>query len=468
MFSTEHLCKKYLFENKDDCLKRDIYPVNKSRINFTQTIFHIGTFDEFISITNEKDNNVLYTFKYIFFYLKKGIYVSIKNGKIEHYLPFSNINYKNSFNLPKDLYKLEINYNKNILIEKNPDKWYANNCFFRNTIDKKTKLFDEGDKSVAVFLILIQKLCKYKKIKDCKFFINPRDFPILHKHGLNPYYSLGNQKIIDPNLCITIFSQSINENYLDKLIPTEDDIYKTLHVIIPPGCNNNFYEKRLKFNWNDKKNIAIFRGSATGCSVTELANKRIQICIISKLYPTYIDAKLVSLNKRLKVDPNISFSVINEKRIVYDNIKIKDLLGSYMDDAETITYKYILNIDGHVSAFRLGRLLSFGSVILFIESSWIIWLNNYLNGIYYEDLKDIIKNNEKSDLNNIHYLKIKTLKNIANNTDTIDTKHLLNTISFLRKNDVISKIIANNCIDFYNNNLLNKKFLLKYFYNLIN
>lgn len=454
-FSTKNKCNKYIFKSKKECINRKNIIYNKSRPNFNQTIYHIGTYHEFINITklNEKSKEI-YTFSYIFNFLKKGIYVSIKNNNLIHFLPFSNFNYINTFNLPKNINSLETSK----FVEPNVNKWYANNCFFRNTYNPKNKLFDEGDKSIAIYLFFIINLCTNTKISDINFFINVRDFPILHKFGFNPYYSLrkNNNVIVNPNLCSPIFSQSINDEYLDILIPTEDDIIGSFKVIIPPTCKDTFFNNDIS-NWENKINIANFRGSATGCSVTELSNHRIQICILSIQYPNYIDAKLTSLNKRLKIDPDLSYTVINPERIVNKplNIKIKDLLtNKLLSDNESKSYKYIINIDGHVAAFRLSRLLSFNSVILQIESKWIIWINSFLNGIYYENITP-------DNINSIHFLIVKTNKN------TINSQHLFDTIDFLKNNDNIAKQIASNSINAYLK-YVNTDFILTYTQNLFN
>ena len=46
---------------------------------------------------NIKSSAVLNTFNYMFDKYKKGIYVSIRNNKVDVFLPFSNVNYRNSW-----------------------------------------------------------------------------------------------------------------------------------------------------------------------------------------------------------------------------------------------------------------------------------------------------------------------------------------------------------------------------------
>ena len=40
-----------------------------------------------------------------------------------------------------------------------------------------------------------------------------------------------------------------------------------------------------------------------------------------------------------------------------------------MDQKEQLSYKYVLDIEGHVAAFRLSKYLSWASLILKVDSS---------------------------------------------------------------------------------------------------
>ena len=66
--------------------------------------------------------------------------------------------------------------------------------------------------------------------------------------------------------------------------------------------------------WNGKikKNIAIFRGTATGCDVDE-RNVRIKASILSKEYPEYLNAGVVKFNRKLKKKLNNSLNIIQPK-----------------------------------------------------------------------------------------------------------------------------------------------------------
>ena len=184
------------------------------------------------------------TFEYIFNKLKKGIYVSFKNNKLDTYIPFSNINYVNNWSdvleksnpeLVKEIIDKQ-KYGRKINVS-DPSKWYANNCIFK-TDSMKFKFKDyvsEGDKTVIplkYFLIGFQNYMNKNNLEldDMDFFFNPRDFPILKKDYYEPYEQIFPDKKIEDyyqyKTFTPILSQSGNKNYNDLLAPTEDDMLR--------------------------------------------------------------------------------------------------------------------------------------------------------------------------------------------------------------------------------------------------
>ena len=115
-------------------------------------------------------------------------------------------------------------------------------------------------------------------------------------------------------------------------------------------------------------------------------------------------------------------------------IEIKDIpfgLVRKMTPEEQSKYKYIINIDGHVSAFRLSLELNMGSVILIVESDYEMWFKNMLKPY-------------------IHYVPVKK-----------DLSDLIDQIKWCKEHDdTCMKMIAN-CKLVYNT-LLTKKGILDY------
>jgi hypothetical protein len=511
-FSTKSLCRKWSFDNVNDCKKHEYIQTNPKFSNFKHTIFHAGTKEQFYEYSSSMSKRDSLTFDYIFDNFKKGIYVSIKDNKIEVFLPFSNTNYKNDWSqflkVPekykrgsilkkqiKDIKKLESkiywmkndpdivafakendskkNFSKKKDVNSDPSRWYANNYMFRNEINWKDKTdlsgtIDEGDKSIANFLELLTELCLYRNIPDSTFFINPRDFPILKKDGTHPYDAIFKPNNDVPEITkkqkkfSPIFSQAVTSDYLDVSIPTDDDIVNFLKVITLPSCKEPTDFNRKLPKWSSRKDTAIFRGSATGGGLTEKNNKRIQLAYISEITEEQglLDCKLTSLNKRMKKDPlndyldylnpnkMITGSIFNLPRDILEMVPINDLVGKFMDMSDQLKYKYVIDVEGHTAAFRLSELFSRKSLVLKVDGPWTLWFEKSLKGLYYDEITS-------SNYKKIHYIKIKVVNGV------IDAQHLLDTIEWCHENDSKSEKIAKKGYKFYEKNL-NRDSVLDY------
>ena len=421
--------------------KHKIIEITKNNV-FYDDNFKI--WDKF-NITFESITN---TMNYMFEQMKKGILVGIKNNKLAIFLPFSNNDYTNDFytelyfdendkknlleyknllehknslehkNIEKIKSKLSntlIYYlnkyklsTKNIIIDRR--KWTANDCFFRYENY-------EGDKSEALFEDFLIELCKNRTLPDCIFFINLRDHPMLNKNFKNSYTNLINKQLDKKYINDTyapILSQGCSTENVDIPICTQDDWLRISKKIYPDDCKNGYLNEIKNINWNEKKNKAVFRGSATGCKIN-MDNPRIKASYLSEKYPEYLDAGITSFNRKLKKNLNMPLQVINT------DIK----KANFMTLEEKATYKYILNLEGHVSAFRLGHEFSLGSVLLIQKSKYYLWFSHLLEPM-------------------VHYIPIN--ENLDN---------LIEQIKWCIDNDDKCKKIANNGINFY------KKYLEK-------
>ena len=475
VFETSNFIKrKEKFKNDEECKKSVIYEqTNYKHKTYSQLYYHacdnydlerygllyVNTIFNFnskilknsIIITRPSIYNTL---DYLFNYMKRGILVGIKSNKIALFLPFSKYNYKNDFEdelyFDDDDHKLLIEYKKtknnklkdklyknvlefykknNIsLKEVNLDRgqWMANDCFFN---DKKY----EGDKNITLYKNLLVELCKERQLNDCIFFMNFRDHPMLRKDNKNAYSSITDKKIpekyISGNLA-PIFSAGASTNYLDIPMITADDWLRITQQYFPDECKNGYIIENniIELNWNNKKPVAIFRGSATGCGITEKDNMRYKASIISQKYPELLDAGLTSFNIKPKKQKNSSLQVIDTKNINK---------ASFINNNQKSKYKYILNIDGHVSAFRLGYEFSLKSVVLLQQTEYYLWFTHLL--IPYEN-----------------YIPIKN-----------DLSDLIDIIKWCIDNDDKCKKIASNGFDFYNK-YLTKEGALNYMQSILN
>lgn len=388
---------------------------------------------------NNKINNKLYkieknnrdiilekTFKYIYYNTLTGIYVKIINNQLKIFYLFYNEDYKNDWinniNIPK-FYK---NLNRKN-INKDKSKWSVNNCIIDNrTITNDTKEKMEFNRLLE-FKYFLKLLCKKYTIKDIDFFINRRDFPIVRNDGKHPYnHAYNNIKHHSTNKFIPIFSQSTSPKHTDIPIINIDDITMLTNITYPP--KNSKITIPTLIPWDEKKNVAFFRGTATGCGVLQENNQRIKLAKVSfDLNDVNIlDAGLVSWNYRDKLYQK-KMTLINPKKLGFP-------LVNKVSPQEQLKYKYIIHVDGHVAAYRLSRELYSGSVILLVKSE-----NNYSLWI-----TPLLKEWE-------HYVPIKK-----------DLSDLIDKIKWCQSHDKECKNIANNALKLARE-YITLEYSLKYF-----
>ena len=343
---------------------------------------------------------VINTFRYIFNKFKKGIFVKIIDNKVRVFLPFSKANFINEWSskIKVDTVKYKtINdflhyisdlsgykFNPN-LVNPNIDEWYGNNCLIRYD-------FSEGDSNVGNVKNMLEVLCSLRKIPDIEFFINRRDFPLLTRDGTEPYNNIWDgidiplQSHNYSKYC-PILSMSTSDRYADLAMPTWDDwarVQTIDNVWFPKSYNHNFDQ-----DWNNKIPIAVFRGGTTGCGVTIDTNQRLKLVAISIANKELLDAGITNWNLRpRKLQGHAYLETIDTRSLPFK-------LSQKLTPVEQSKFKYIVNVDGHVSAFRLSLELSMGSVILLVKSSWKLWYSDLLQPYTHyvpvkEDMSDLI------------------------------------------------------------------------------
>ena len=431
---------KYDKNNKEEILVEDIKLSNNLFLEYK-------LFTKWEKYKNLDAISVTNTFKYIFNKFKKGIFVKIVNNKLKVFLPFSNVNfvnewsnnikidpkYGNIYNFFSHISKLEERRFIKSMVNNFINTWYSNNCLLRHEYP-----IGENDTNISCLKNMLEELCEKRIIPDIEFFINKRDFPLLSKNDFEPYYHLWDSKKIPLvshkyNKYCPILSMSSNiEDFTDILLPCHDDWIRVQNYEnkwFPFSRQKDIYNFNTK--WEDKKNIAIFRGSSTGSGVTIKTNQRLNIAYLSTIFPNdennipYLDAGITKWNVRPR-------KIMGEKylqTIDIDSIPFK-LVDSITPNIQS-TYKYIVHIDGHTSAFRLSYQLNMNSVLLIVKSEWKIW--------YRDMLKEYI-----------HFIPVKE-----------DLSDLLDKIKWCRNNDDKCKEIANNARNFYNK-YLQKEGILDY------
>ena len=390
---------------------------------------------------------VINTFRYIFNKFKKGIFIKIKDNKLDVFLPFSKASFTNEwsdkikvdpkkYKTHKDFikYVTELSgYNFNPRrVNDNIDAWYGNNCLIRYEFP-----LSEGDSNVGNLKNMLEELCAARKVPDIELFVNRRDFPLLTRDGTEAYDNIwGSDKIPlvshSYDKYIPILSMSTSSRYADVTIPTWEDwarVQSKEGIYFPKTCRS--YDETFELNWENKKPTAVFRGGTTGCGVTIETNPRLKAAYMSSLGRVdedgipFLDAGISNWNVRPRKIKNDEF---------LQTIEVKNLpfeLAGRLSPEEQSHYKYILHIEGHVEAFRLSLELSMGSVVLIVDSQWKLWYSSML--VPYK-----------------HFVPVKS-----------DMSDLIDQIKWCKSHDSECKEIAKNALVFFNT-FLNKKGVLDY------
>lgn len=388
------------------------------------------------------------TFKYMFHKFKKGIFVKIVNNKLAVFLPFSKARFVNEYSerlkpCPpfETLIDVIIFSNKQLGYRTDTRKisdvteWYANNTIVRYEYPP------EETSEVGEFADMLRVLCSERKIPDIEFFINRRDFPMITRDETEAYdeifgkdYGLVSHKY---DTYAPILSMVTGDKYADIAMPTHEDWYRVSNqednkYYLPKARN---YRHSFNLDWDSKIPTAVFRGASTGKGVTINTNMRLKLAYMSKTAPIrdgykLLDAGITKWNTRIRMTDGKCLEVINISTIGIDLVKS-------MSPMEQSNYKYIVHVDGHVSAFRLSLELSMGSVLLIVQGSqYKMWYATLLEPY-------------------VHYIPIAS-----------DLSNLYEMIMWCRNNDSKCKLISENARAFYNN-YLTKQGVLDYMQSLL-
>ena len=377
-----------------------------------------------------------------------GIYVKIKDNKLHIFQPFFNKDYVNNWKnvnfqlfdgtIVNDHFKYYTDKQKFFRKErviKNMDNWWNNgfiidNEYYSRFIDGKRVIKYWSNYGFDNMIFILKQVCRNKIVNDCEFIINKRDFPI--ETNVMPIYSF--------------YSSNLFNN---KCIPTNEDI-----GIIFSETNE---ELKVRVPWEDKENIALFRGGLNGPGITKETNQRLNLAFLDNSIES-LDAKLTTFNMRDRIVLEPKNNDKNKK--LYDILKddkIKKIIttispqylkelnvnitkDNYINLEKQSKYKYLIYCEGHSAANRYTALIKSGSIILKVESSCRaseMW--------YFHLLKPYV-----------HYVPVKA-----------DLSDLNDQIEWCKNNDSKCKIISLNNEVFYNT-YVTKENVYNYWSSLLN
>ena len=304
---------------------------------------------------------------------------------------------------------------------------------------------------------MLQTCLKDTNITTC-FFINTLDFPVLYKrnckqHILNEVVCSINKKI--DNGFIPVLSGATTDEYYDKCIVYVDSWeIASQKKFLNRGEYINRYNKKefnkINTSWDKKQNELVFRGKNNSCYLNDFEkNDRLKVLnALKELRDNKDIPSNINLNVGLKSLTNktlIGFK--NNKYFLYnsDKQKITKQLGDFINVkglsmVEQSNRKYILDIDGYVTAWRLSCELSYNSCIILVKSKFDSWFYDKLKHMENVYIIDVDKPNIKDEFKKALYL--------------------------LSENDKVGKKIANGARKLYDK-IMNLNYIKKYMVNML-
>ena len=182
----------------------------------------------------EEFRHLMSIFKTLFRESRRSIFISIRNSKITHWVPF----YKATF-INEKLKQLKTND-----LKVDPDK-IIDGC---DIIGSKKTEYQFGQ-----YYDMFTKTCRSGNVADCDFFINLDFFPKLSRN--------------QTKFGIMLLSPCSTEKNADIPIPTPDEWEKITGQYFTLSCSPRS-DKRFEKSWANKRSSIVFRAGVRGCNST--------------------------------------------------------------------------------------------------------------------------------------------------------------------------------------------------------
>jgi hypothetical protein len=393
------------------------------------------------------------TFDFVWNVLRSGIIVAVYKKRVICFCPFFNPNYTNSWPVGT-LGNSEDR--PHVLPKKN---WWCNGGIICNEYypwgthfcmqlkDMISEVVDRFNISDAVFCINKRDHPQYKYNDSIDLLVEPYGF-VYDANDHDPQQDVPLSMHIRKNDVLPMMSFYGGKRFLDVLIPpTEDYEASTRRVYLPDySCKIGMSRTSIRDltsavpltiePMSSKKGVAFFRGSCTGSGRTIFTNQRLRLFTFAhELQSDLLDVRCTSLNNNrlrkhyLEQIGGISSSV---------GFPVSDTF--YVPMSEQIRHRYLIYVEGHCAACRLGIMLSSGCVVLKVQSSTVaseLWFTSKLNDFE-------------------HYISIRE-----------DLSDLMEKIEFLENNQDTAQYIANSARKFWEDNLSHES-LLSYVHESMN
>lgn len=347
---------------------------------------------------NMQKKSILTTIDYVFDKMKMGVYIRICNNVLTNFMPLYNLEYVNDFS---QLLQFKNNMTaKEYFAKKDPkgrgkwnmdlSKWVATGCLLRNEADDDSPTLAY----LSAFYDMLTETCHSRKVADCVFLLNRKDFPYLDKTWNESFTDIygENMPMKEPwknQSFVPILSQSSSDRHADIPIPTGDDWNNITQKYFADKMKDfqspektgfgyeNVYLYDEKKNpipvWEKRKAVFFWRGMGTGCGNSTENNPRLKLTQLSQQedMKSILDAGITKFTRRDK-------KVLGQPYVEYTENTEKLVFKPRVERFDQLNYKFTLNVEGNSAAYRFGSLFKFGYCILNIKSQYKMWFEPFL------------------------------------------------------------------------------------------
>ena len=187
-----------------------------------------------------EERKALYeVFKYIFRNEREGVFVSVRDNRITHWVPFFKAKYVNE--------KIKLIKFDKVPEKRRPKKevdWLTESCYI-------VENYRRTERGMAEYRDMIMEACR-EGVEDVDFFINMKRSPIIPKGKMENRFG------------IFVLSGVGMKEYEDIPIPSPEEwasVTKTRYTL---GCKY-FDSDSLVKEWSKKKSEVIYRDTVSGC-----------------------------------------------------------------------------------------------------------------------------------------------------------------------------------------------------------
>lgn len=361
-----------------------------------------------------------------------GIFVVIQNGAIKSWYPFANqekvkpgTEHLSAEDLGEYMEKKsrldDDKIRRKYLTRSTTAGWSLSQCimFYWEDWWKGKELY------VNIYYDMISNTLSNRadKVKDCVFFINLFDQPVITKSVCNYYVheeTLCSLSEVNENAgkFITVFSGATTKYHQDACMVYADAWEIASHKKFDPKCRDWYSNTDVTTDWNKKLNKIVFRGRNSSCHPNDPdKNPRIKVLrafreIESEFnkenedagsnffdvgFSDYTDNVLVEYDNFTSSDPSVIESFVGPKK-------------HKMSMIEQSKCRFVLDIDGYVTPWRLVFELSYGSCIILIKSKYYSWFYDKL-----EHMKNVVIIDQDLEFDALKQTILRTLLELYQN-----------------------------------------------------